>query len=84
MDPIALSAGGRVAITFVHGDADPRLAQALSEAKTTKASPDHEYYLQTKGRLGTKRARLSVARRMLRRSYHLLANLGEAAIEPAR
>jgi len=65
----------------------PVLRRTLYEAATSawrKASPDHEYYLQTKGRLGTKRARLSVARRMLRRSYHLLANLGEAAIEPAR
>jgi hypothetical protein len=44
-----------------------------------KASPDHDYYLEVKARLGAKRARLSVARRMLRRVSHDLANLGDAA-----
>jgi transposase len=46
------------------------------------ASPDHDYYLAAKERIGAKRARLSVSRRVLRRSYHILANLGEVAIEP--
>lgn len=62
------------------------LRWALYEAATSAwrmASPDHDYYLQAKARLGTKRARLSVARRMLRRSYHLLPHLGDTAIEPA-
>ena len=46
------------------------------------ASPDHDYYLATKRRLGAKRARISVSRRILRRSYHLLTALGDAAIQP--
>lgn len=45
-------------------------------------SPDHDFYAAAKDRIGAKRARLAVSRRVLRRSYHLLANLGSAAIEP--
>ncbi len=44
-------------------------------------SPDHDYYLATTNRLGKKRARLSVGRRILRRN-HLLYALDEGAIEP--
>ncbi len=61
------------------------LRWAVGEAATGAwrvTSPDHDYYLATKARLGASRARVSVARRILRRSYHLLANLGEVAIEP--
>lgn len=46
------------------------------------ASPDHDYYVAAKERIGAKRARLAVSRRVLRRCYHILANLGEVAIEP--
>jgi transposase len=63
----------------------PVLRWAAFEASNTawrKASPDHDYYIATKARLGTKRARISVGRRVLRRSHHLLAALGEGAIEP--
>jgi transposase len=55
---------------------------AAAGAAWRVASPDHDYYLATKERLGMKRARLSVGRRILRRSYHLLYALGEGAIEP--
>jgi len=48
-----------------------------------KASPDHEYYLEVKRRLGGKRARLSVARRILRRVHHDLANAGDDAFAEA-
>lgn len=64
----------------------PLLRWAAYEAANgawRKASPDHDYYLATKARIGPKRARLSVGRRILRRSYHLLSHLGTDAIEPA-
>jgi transposase len=48
-----------------------------------KASPDHEYYLEVKRRLGAKRARLSVARRILRRVHHELAAAGDDAFADA-
>lgn len=46
-------------------------------------SPDHEYYLAVKERLGVKRARLSVARRMLRRIHHELAEAGDLVLADA-
>jgi transposase len=46
-------------------------------------SPDYEYYSQAAERLGSNRVRLSVSRRLLRRSNHLLRELGEEALAPA-
>jgi transposase len=46
-------------------------------------SPDHDYYLQTAARLGGNRACLAVARKLLKRSYHTLRELGEQALQPA-
>jgi transposase len=64
----------------------PTLRWALYEAAGGAwrvASPDHNYYLEVKQRLGTKRARLSVARRILRRVHHELAEAGDAAFVDA-
>ena len=64
----------------------PALRWALFEATMCAArarSPDHEYYAQAAERLGSNRARLSVARKLLKRSYHLLRELGEEALLPA-
>jgi transposase len=47
------------------------------------ASPDHDYYAKTAARLGGNRACLSVARKLLKRSYHTLRELGEEALQPA-
>jgi transposase len=46
-------------------------------------SPDHPYYLQVKQRLGSKRAALSVARKLAREAYHTLRELGDQALVPA-
>jgi transposase len=43
-------------------------------------SPDHDYYLQAQARLGHKRACLAIARRLLKRSYHTLRDLGDKAL----
>ncbi len=45
-----------------------------------KGSPDHEYYLQTRERIGTNRAALSIARKLIRRAHHTLRELGEKAM----
>lgn len=45
-----------------------------------KASPDHDYYLQNKERIGANRAALSIARKLIRRAHHTLGELGEEAI----
>jgi transposase len=46
-------------------------------------SPDHDYYAKTAARLGGNRACLSVARKLLKRSYHTLRELGEEGRHPA-
>jgi transposase len=46
-------------------------------------SPDHDYYHQAAARLGSNRACLAVARKLLKRSYHTLRELGEEALQPA-
>jgi transposase len=64
----------------------PALRWALFEAAQCARrtnSPDHEYYQQAAERLGGNRACLAVARKLLKRSYHTLRELGEEAIAPA-
>ncbi len=47
------------------------------------ASPDRDYYTRAAERIGGNRACLSVARKLLKRSYHTLRELGEEALAPA-
>ncbi len=64
----------------------PALRWALFEAAQCarrRGSPDHAYYLEAAERLGGNRACLSVARKLLKRSYHTLRELGEEALQPA-
>jgi transposase len=64
----------------------PALRWALFEAAQLAArerSPDHEYYLATRERIGANRASLAMARKLLKRSYHTLRELGEEALTPA-
>jgi transposase len=64
----------------------PALRWALFEAAQSAAragSPDRDYYRQAAERLGANRAGLSVARKLLKRSYHTLRELGEEALQPA-
>jgi transposase len=64
----------------------PALRWALYEAAQVArrpGSPDRDYYTQTAERIGGSRACLSVARKLLKRSYHTLRDLGEEALTPA-
>src|SRR6266542_3950293 len=45
-------------------------------------SPDHAYYLQVAERIDHNRACLSVARKLCRRAYHLLRELGDEVLAP--
>jgi transposase len=61
------------------------LRWALYEAAVSAArasSPDRSYYLQVAARLDHNRACLSVARKLCRRAYHILRELGEQALAP--
>jgi transposase len=63
----------------------PALRWALYEAAQTArrhGSPDRDYYEQAAERLGGNRACLSVARRLLKRCYHTLRELGDDALAP--
>ena len=51
---------------------------ALSAAK--RSSPDHDYFLSVRERLGPERATLSVGRKLTRRCFHTLRNLGDDAL----
>ena len=59
------------------------LYEAAQVARAREASPDREYYVQARERIGGNRACLSVARKLLKRSYHTLRELGEEALQPA-
>jgi transposase len=59
------------------------LRWALFEAAQQAAragSPDHAYYRQVAERIDHKRACLSVARKLCRRAYHILRELGDEAL----
>jgi transposase len=63
----------------------PALRWALYEAAQQArfpASPDRAYYMQAAERIGGNRACLALARKLLKRSYHILRELGEPALEP--
>ena len=64
----------------------PALRWALFEAaqcaRRQLARPS-SYYLEAAKRLGGNRASLSVSRKLLKRSYHTLRDLGEEALQPA-
>ncbi len=63
----------------------PELRWALFEAAKSAArasSPDHAYYAAVRDRLGGKRPALSVARKLARRCFHTLRDLGDAAWAP--
>jgi transposase len=64
----------------------PQLRWALYEAALSAcrpSSPDHADYLALKARgLSHTRASLTIARKLARRSYHVLRELGAAALEP--
>ncbi len=52
-----------------------------AQCAARRTSPDHDYYLQVRERLGHQRASLSVARKIARWSHHTLRELGDSAWE---
>jgi transposase len=64
----------------------PALRWALFEAAQAArrpSSPDRAYYDQAADRLGGNRACLALARKLLKRSFHTLRELGDDALAPA-
>jgi transposase len=63
----------------------PALRWALYEAAQRArfpSSPDRPYYEQLAARIGGNRACLALARKLLKRSYHILKALGDQALTP--
>ena len=54
-----------------------------AQAATRAGSPDRAYYLQAAAKLGHKLACLAIARKLLKRSYHTLRELGDEGLAPA-
>ena len=67
----------------------PRTARAALGAvrgrpdRQPPGSPDRDYFLQAAERLGRNRACLALARKLLKRCYHTLRDLGEEGLAPA-
>jgi transposase len=59
------------------------LFEAAQQTRRRTTSPDRDYYEQAAERIGGNRACLSFARKLLKRSYHTLRELGEEALAPA-
>ena len=62
----------------------PALRWALYEAAQRARfpnSPDRQYYLQLAERVGGNRACIALARKLLKRSYHILKALGDQALQ---
>ena len=53
-----------------------------AQAARRPSSPDREYYLQTAERIGANRACIAISRKLLKRSYHVLRELGDDALTP--
>src|SRR5215212_2728546 len=86
MDITAHQSDQRRAPGHLSRQGPPALRWALFEAAQSacrRGSPDRDYYGQAAERLGHNRACLSVARKLLKRSYHTLRELGEEALQPA-
>lgn len=82
LDITVWSSDGKRSAGHLARQGSPMLRWALFEAAmsaTHGTSPDHDYYAQTKDRLGGKRPALSVARKLVRRCYHTLRELGDEA-----
>jgi transposase len=76
----------RARVGKLNRQGSPQLRWALYEAALAAcrpSSPDHADYLALKARgLSHTRASLTIARKLARRSYHVLRELGPSALEP--
>jgi transposase len=82
LDVTVYCSDGKRARGHLSRQGPPLLRWALYEAgycAARRGSPDHAYYTSVKDRLGGNRAALSMARKITRRSHHILRDLGEEA-----
>lgn len=85
LDVTVSESAGKRAAGKLSRQGSPVLRWAAYEAAKAAArpsSPDHRYYLEVRARQGHNRASLSVGRRIIRRSHHILRDLGDQAMAP--
>lgn len=86
LDITIYDSDGKRARGHIARQGPPVLRWALYEAAlyaSRPASPDYAYYCSVRDRIDGQRALLSVARKLARRCYHTLRDLGEDALAPA-
>lgn len=82
LDVTIYSSNGKLASPHLARQGPPLLRWALFEAGLHAhrlSAPDHEYWAEVAERLDRKRATISVARKITRRCYHRLRDLGDQA-----
>ncbi|ATL67744.1 IS110 family RNA-guided transposase [Nocardia terpenica] len=85
LDVTVYSSDGKRSPGHLSRQGSPELRWAAYEAAvsaTRRGSPDHDYYHTVADRAGGKNPALAVARKLLRRCYHILRELGDAAMDP--
>jgi transposase len=86
LDVTVYSSDGKRAPGHLAKQGPPLLRWALYEAACLAShtrAPDHDFYASVKERIDHKRAAISVARKIARRSHHILRELGEQAYAAA-
>jgi transposase len=86
LDVTVYSSDGKRARGHLAKQGPPLLRWALYEAACMAShtrAPDHDFYAGVKDRIDHKRATISVARKIARRSHHILRELGEQAYAAA-
>src|SRR5436190_1752603 len=86
LDVTVYSSDGKRAPGHLAKQGPPLLRWALYEAACLAShtrAPDHDFYASVKQRIDHKRATISVARTIARRSHHILRELGDKAYAAA-
>lgn len=86
LDVTVYSSDGKRSRGHLAKQGPPLLRWALYEAACLAShtrAPDHDYYAEVKDRIDHKRATISVARKIARRSHHILRELGDQAYAAA-
>src|SRR5258705_4073115 len=86
LDVTVYSSDGKRSRGHLAKQGPPLLRWALYEAACMASptrAPDHGYYTPVKDRIDPKRATISVARKIARRSHHILRELGDKAYAAA-
>lgn len=83
LDVTVHSSDGKRASGKLSRQGSPVLRWAVFEAAQVarrKGSPEHDYYVESSERLGSNRACLAIARKLIRKAHHTIRELGDEAL----